>query len=144
MRRKSTALSVNVVGAASPDSFRLVLGKGSFFLLVLVFALLLGLASVTVYNFFDTQQTTRRSGTDLVMQQSSSVREQQLNKIIEMNQQRMAELQDENNRRKQDVTDLETRVAELSKSIDALKQLAREVESKVPNGAPAPNPTPGG
>lgn len=146
MRKKSTALSLNMVGAADQPGFRLVLGKGMFFVLVLVFAALLGLAAVTVYNFFDTQPRRTATGTDLSIRQSSSVREQQLNNIIEINQKRMTELQDENNRRKQDVADLETRVAELSKSIEALKQLAREVESKVPGAVTAPpvNPTPGG
>ncbi len=142
-RKKSTALSLNIAGSPDKRPNRIVIGRGLFFFLVLLFALTLGLAGVTVYNFFDSPATQRSSGNDLAYRQSSTVREQQLSRIIELNQEKMNQLLDENNRRKQDVTDLETRVQELSKSIEALKQLAREVEAKVP-GAPGPaaSPTP--
>jgi peptidoglycan hydrolase CwlO-like protein len=122
------------------------MGRGLFFFLTLIFLATLFLASITVYNFFDTP-SPRSTGNDLVSRDSSSVREQQLNKIIELNQQKLNQLQDENNRRKQDVTDLEARVQELTKSIESLKQLAKEVEAKVPGGAapgPLPSTTPGG
>lgn len=145
-RKKSNALSLHVVGADDKPPARITLGRGTFFFLTLIFLITLFLASITVYNFFDTQPR-RSTGNDLVSRDSSSVREQQLNRIIELNQQKLNQLQDENNRRKQDVTDLEARVQELSKSIEALKQLAKEVEAKVPGGAaPAPLPTtkPGG
>jgi len=139
-RKKSTALSLKVVGADDVTGGRIVMGRGVFFLLALLFVAAVFLASVTVYNFFEIQ-TGRSTGNDLAIRSSSGVREQQLTKIIELNQEKMSQLQDENNRRKQDVADLEARVLELSKSIEALKQLAREVESKVP-GVPTPGPIP--
>lgn len=145
-RKKSTALSLNIVGADNKPPARIVMGRGLFFFLTLIFLATLFLASITVYNFFDTP-SPRSTGNDLVSRDSSSVREQQLNKIIELNQQKLNQLQDENNRRKQDVTDLEARVQELTKSIESLKQLAKEVEAKVPGGAapgPLPSTTPGG
>ena len=141
-RKKSTALSLNIVGAGDKAPARIVFGRGLFFVLIILFAATLFLAGVTVYNFFDTQPR-RNNGNDLAFRSSSTVREQQLSRIIEINQERMNQLQDENNRRKQDVADLEGRVQELNKSIEALKQLAREVEAKVPNTGPAPNSTPG-
>ncbi len=141
-RKKTSALSLNLVGAEDLSANRVIIGRGLFSLLVVLFVAILFLASVTVYNFFDSQPL-RNSGNDLSYRSSSTVREQQLTKIIELNQERLNQLQDENNRRKQDVTDLETRVQELSKSIEALKQLAREVEGKIPGSpAPAPQATP--
>ncbi len=142
-RRKPTALTFNVGGEADRQQTRLVIGRGLFFVLALVFALLIFLSAVTIYNFFE-GPTVRSSGNDLAFKGSSSVREQQLTRIIELNQDKINQLQDENNRRKQDVSDLETRVQELNKSIDALKQLARDIDSKVPAppGGPAPA-TPG-
>jgi hypothetical protein len=139
-RKKSTAISLKVVGAEDVPSGRIVIGRGVFFLLALLFAATVFLASITVYNYFDTQ-TGSRNGNDLAIRSSSGVREQQLTKIIELNQDKMNQLQDENNRRKQDVADLEARVQELSKSIESLKQLAREVEAKVP-GVPTSGPIP--
>ncbi len=137
-RKKTTALSLNLVGAEDLTANRIIIGRGLFSLLVFLFAIILFLAAITVYNFFDAQPLPN-SGNDLSYRSSSTVREQQLAKIIELNQERLNQLQDENNRRKQDVTDLEARVQELGKSVEALKQLAREVEGKIP-ASPVPGP----
>lgn len=141
-RRKSNALSLTIAGTADNSPSRVVVGRGMLLLLLLLLGVVLFLAGLSVYNFFE-GQSQRSNGNDLAYRSSSTVREQQLSRIIELNQERINQLQDENNRRKQDVSDLETRVQELGKSIEALKQLAREVESKVPSGGGVPTPTPG-
>ena len=139
MAKKSTALSVNVVSSYEKPPMQIRLNRWTFGLFLIVALVVTGLASITVYNFLDTP-TNRYSGDNMSYAGSSSTREQEQEKLIKLGQDRLVELQQENDARKKDVDDLQTRVGQLSDSLKSLQTLAQEVEARLPGGGTGTNP----
>ncbi|HEX2916740.1 MAG TPA: peptidoglycan DD-metalloendopeptidase family protein [Chloroflexia bacterium] len=145
MAKKKAVLAITLASANDKPPVRISLNRWVLALCVLVTVAVVGLASVTVYNLLDGTNGGSR-GDNLSFRNSASTREQEQEKLIQLGEQRLQELQQENSARKKDVDDLEQRVNELSSSIKSLQQLAKEIEQRLPGGFTAPNgqPTPSG
>ena len=143
MAKKNTVLAITLVTSYDRPPLRLTLNRWVFGLCLLVAIVVTALAGVTVYNLVD-GQTGRSRGDDLAMQNSSSTREAEQAKLIQMGQDRLAQLQKDNDARQKDVSDLETQVKQLTGNIQNLQQLAQEIEKKLPadsGGKATPTPT---
>ncbi|MBN9388650.1 MAG: peptidoglycan DD-metalloendopeptidase family protein [Chloroflexi bacterium] len=146
MAKKKTVLAITLVTAHDRPPFRLNLNRWVLGLCLLVALVITGLAGVTVYNLLD-GQTGHSRGDDLAMQNSSGTREAEQAKLIQIGQDRLAQLQKDNDARQKDVADLETQVKQLTGNIQSLQQLAQEIEQKLPaatTNTATPTPTANG
>jgi murein DD-endopeptidase MepM/ murein hydrolase activator NlpD len=141
LARRKTALAVDIATSRGKPPLQIRLGLFSLTLSLILLVVLAGLASVTIYNLIDGQTGQRRIGDNMSRTSSSSLREQEQEKLIKLGEERLLELQRENAARRKDLDDLEQRVQELTNSIKT--QLAKDIEQRLPGGAPAPQPTPG-
>lgn len=134
MAKKKPVLAITLVTSPQKPPLRININRWVFGLCLLVTVAVVGLASITIYTLLDSQ-ASRSRGDNLSLLNSSSTREQEQAKLIQLGQDRLAQLQRDNDARQKDVADLETRVGELSGNIKNLQQLAREIEQKLPGGS---------
>ncbi len=140
LARRKVALAVTVGSSSSKPPLRLNFNRWTFGLVIIVGLAVIGLASITVYNWLD-GQAGRRRGDNISFQNSSGTREQEQEKLIKLGEDRLLELQRENTARKKDVDDLEKRLAELAGNIKSLQQLAKEIEQRMGGGGSGNPPT---
>ncbi len=143
MATKKLVLAITLVTSYEKPPVRINLNRWVLVLCLVATLAVVGLASITIYTLLD-GQTSRSRGDNLSMLNSSNTREQEQAKLIQLGQNRLVELQRDNDARKKDVADLEARVGELSSSMNNLQQLAKEIEQKISNGATSATPTPTG
>jgi murein DD-endopeptidase MepM/ murein hydrolase activator NlpD len=151
LAKKKPVLAITLVTSTEKPPLRINLNRWVFGLGLIVTIVVVALASITLYNLLD-GQSSRSRGDNLSLLNSSSTREQEQAKLIQLGQNRLLELQRDNDARKKDVAELEARVGELSNNLKNLQQLAREIEQKLPPGtlnnpgsaAPAPTARSGG
>ncbi len=140
MAKRNTVLAITLVTSNDRPPLRLTFNRWVLGLCLLVGVIVTGLAGITVYNLLD-GQTGHSRGDNLAMQNSSGTREEEQAKLIQMGQDRLVQLQKDNDARQKDVADLETEVKQLTGNIQSLQQLAKEIEQKLP-AATASNATP--
>lgn len=142
MAKRKTILAITLVTSHDRPPLRLNLNRWVFGLCLLVAVGIIGLAGISVYNMFDSPARTSR-GDNLAMQNSSGTREAEQARLIQIGQDRLAQLQKDNDAREKDVADLETEVKQLTGNIQGLQQLANEIQQKLGAGTGSgPNATP--
>lgn len=142
MARQKSVLAVTVGGGSlDRPAMQIRLNRFTFALCLILLVGLVGLSSMTIYTLLDGQAVRPRPGDSTI--RSSTIREQEQEKLIKLGEERLLELQKENAARKKDMDDLEGKVVELSNSIKTLQQLAKDIEQRLPGGVPAPAPTTG-
>ena len=143
--KKRPAFSISISSASPRPPIRLSLNRPLLAVLLLVGAAVVYLAGLSAYNMFSQNNTT--NGNDLAFQGSGSVREHEREDQIVQLKNLNTQLQQENSRYKQDISDLDTRVKQLADSIETLKAFAKQLQDKVggaDSSALPPIPTPSG
>jgi murein DD-endopeptidase MepM/ murein hydrolase activator NlpD len=141
--KKKPVLAITLVTSHEKPPLRVNFNRWVFGLCLIVTVAVVGLASITIYTLLD-GPSSRSQGDNLSLLNSSSTREQEQAKLIQLGQERLAELQRDNDARKKDVADLESRVGELAGNLQNLQQLAKEIEQKLPASPANADPTPTG
>jgi len=140
--KKRSAFSISISSATARPPLKLNLNRPLLGVLLLVGAAVVYLAGLSAYNLV-TQNTTT-NGNDLAFQGSGSVREHEREDQIVQLKNLNTQLQQENTKYKQDISDLDTRVKQLADSIETLKAFAKQLQDKVSGTGSPPIPTPSG
>jgi murein DD-endopeptidase MepM/ murein hydrolase activator NlpD len=101
------------------------------FMLVLGLSVL-GLAGFALINIVS--NSISASGDNLAWQNSASVREQQRQRVIDLQERRLNDLIEENKKRLLEIGELEGQIQEINTNISSLRELARQLQELL-NGA---------
>lgn len=144
--KRRPAFTITVNGAATRVPLRFNLSRPVLGVILLVCAALVYLAGLSIYTMLT--QNNDPNGYNLALSGSSNVREQELENQISQLKSTNNQLVQDNNKYKQDIADLDTRVKQLSDSLNTLKSIAQQLEDKLGISSaeppPIPNTTPSG
>lgn len=142
--KRRAAFTISVAGSTARSPLKISLNWPLMAVALLVGASIVYLAGLSIFNIIT--QPNANSGYDLALRGSSSTREfERENQIAQLKNQN-TQLQQENQKYKQDIADLDTRVKQLADSIETLKAFAKQLQDRLGVSGPEPPaiPTPSG
>jgi murein DD-endopeptidase MepM/ murein hydrolase activator NlpD len=129
-KRPKTLLSITIVTSPDKRPVTLKFGRISGGFALVLGIVILAMAAVTAINIFSSSSPLP-TGDNLALRNSATVREQERQRAIDLQEKRLSALAEESNKRKEDINELENRLKELTSSIEALKGFARQLQDLV-------------